>query len=98
MIKTPLQLLRHMRSLLGPNIIPNNILRRMWMDKLSTTTTQILAPMTEDGHLKKLADVTNRIHTTENNRLMYSLSNDRQNDQEVSQIKKAISEQTIQMR
>lgn len=52
-VKTLSQLLRRMRSLLGPNMF-DIILRCMSMDKLPTTTTQVLAHMTADEELKKL--------------------------------------------
>lgn len=52
-VKTLSCLLRHMRSLMGPNIISDTILRCIWMDKLPTTTTQVLASVAEDEDLKK---------------------------------------------
>ena len=51
----------------------DKILQRIWMDKQPTTTTQTLLSITEDDNLEKLADVTNRIHTIENNRLIHFL-------------------------
>lgn len=53
--RTPSQLLCHMRSLLGDNIMADSILKRMWQDKLPTMTTQILAPMSEDENLERFS-------------------------------------------
>lgn len=73
-----------MRSLLGPNIMSNTILSYMWMGKLPTTTTQILASVRGFKKKKKLMLPI----TYMNIHLMHSLINNRQNDQDISQIKK----------
>lgn len=46
--QTPSQLLRYMKGLLGSNIIAENILCGLWLDKLPNTMTQILVLMMED--------------------------------------------------
>lgn len=51
--RTPSQLLRYMRTLLGDNKMSENIMRSLWLDKLPDTTVQILAPTTEETNIEK---------------------------------------------
>ncbi|CAE1318276.1 unnamed protein product [Acanthosepion pharaonis] len=59
--RTPSQLLRFMRSRLRKHSMAKSILRELWMDKLPTTITQILAPIAENTPLDQLADSADRI-------------------------------------
>ncbi|CAE1290041.1 unnamed protein product [Acanthosepion pharaonis] len=59
--RTPSQLLRFMRTRLGKHSIADSILREIWMDKLPTTITQILALFAENTPLDHLADSAYRI-------------------------------------
>lgn len=59
--RTPSQLLRFMKSRLGKNIMAEPILRSLWLDRLPTIITQILAPMSENTPLDQLAGATDRI-------------------------------------
>ncbi|CAE1277608.1 unnamed protein product [Acanthosepion pharaonis] len=59
--RTPSQLLRFMKSRLGKNIMADPILKSLWLDRLPTTITQILAPMSENTPLDQLADAADRI-------------------------------------
>lgn len=49
------QILRHMRSLLEPRTLPENILQQLWLNKLLNHVTQILIPWLGDTDLDKLA-------------------------------------------
>ena len=60
--RTPSQLLRHMKMLLGDNDMSTYVLRRLWLDKLPHNITQILAPMNEETPLDQLAEFADRIH------------------------------------
>lgn len=59
---TPSQLLRHMKTLLDTPVMAENILWRLWLDKLPNAMTQILPPMAQETELEKLADSADRIH------------------------------------
>ncbi|CAE1255006.1 unnamed protein product [Acanthosepion pharaonis] len=61
--RTPSQLLRFMRSRLGKHSMAESILRELWMDKLPTTITQILAPIADNTPLDQLANSADRIAT-----------------------------------
>ncbi|CAE1321593.1 unnamed protein product [Acanthosepion pharaonis] len=52
--RTPSQLLRFMRSRLGKHSMAESILRELWMDKLPTTITQILAPIADNTPLDQI--------------------------------------------
>lgn len=54
--RTPSQLLRFMRSRLGKHSMAESIQHELWMDKLPTTITQILAPITENTPLDQLSN------------------------------------------
>lgn len=58
----PSQLLRKMRSLLGDNTMSEVVLKKLWMDKLQTHTTQILASLPDDLQLEKIAEIADKIH------------------------------------
>ncbi|CAE1296638.1 unnamed protein product [Acanthosepion pharaonis] len=53
--RTPSQLLRFMRSRLGKHSMAESILRELWMDKLPTTITQILAPIADNTPLDHIS-------------------------------------------
>ncbi|CAE1231487.1 unnamed protein product [Acanthosepion pharaonis] len=59
--RTPSQLLRYMKSRLGKNTMADSILKSLWLDRLPTTITQILAPMSENTSIDELADAADRI-------------------------------------
>ncbi|CAE1256052.1 unnamed protein product [Acanthosepion pharaonis] len=59
--RTPSQLLRYMKSRLGKNTMADSILKSLWLDRLPTTITQILAPMSENTPIDQLADAADRI-------------------------------------
>ncbi|CAE1251577.1 unnamed protein product [Acanthosepion pharaonis] len=61
--RTPSQLLRFARSRLGKHSMAESILRELWMDKLPTTITQILAPIADNTPLDQLANSADRIAT-----------------------------------
>lgn len=52
--RTPSQLLRHMRLLVGDNTKANSILKSMWLNILPTMTIQNFVPMSEDENLERL--------------------------------------------
>ncbi|CAE1276472.1 unnamed protein product [Acanthosepion pharaonis] len=53
--RTPSQLLCFMKSRLGKNVMADPILKSLWLDRIPTTITQILAPMSENTPLDQLA-------------------------------------------
>ncbi|CAE1234407.1 unnamed protein product [Acanthosepion pharaonis] len=57
----PSQLLRKMKNLLGKNSMSDSLFRKLWMDKLPTHTTQILATLPEDLDLEKTAEIADKI-------------------------------------
>ncbi|CAE1161479.1 unnamed protein product [Acanthosepion pharaonis] len=59
--RTPSQLPRYMKSRLGKNPMTDSILKSLWLDRLPTTITQILAPMSENTPIDQLADAADRI-------------------------------------
>ena len=61
--RTPSQLLRQMKALLGNHEMSDKVLRRLWLDKLPAYINQILAPMNEDTPLNQLAEFADRIQT-----------------------------------
>ncbi|CAE1255955.1 unnamed protein product [Acanthosepion pharaonis] len=97
--RTPSQLLRHMRTLLGDNKMSENIMRSLWLDKLPTTTTQILAPMTEETQTEKLADIADRIHESFRSRRVNSIQPQpaQQRDREFNDLKSTVERLSIQL-
>ncbi|CAE1272417.1 unnamed protein product [Acanthosepion pharaonis] len=97
--RTPSQLLRHMRTLLGDNKMSENIMRSLWLDKLPTTTTQILAPMTEETQTEKLADIADRIHESFRSRRVNSIQPQpaQQRDREFNDLKSSVGRLSIQL-
>ncbi|CAE1312480.1 unnamed protein product [Acanthosepion pharaonis] len=96
--RTPSQLLRHMRTLLGDNKMSENIMRSLWLDKLHTTT-QILAPMTEETQTEKLADIADRIHECFRSRRVNSIQPQpaQQRDMEFNDLKPTVERLSIQL-
>ncbi|CAE1283820.1 unnamed protein product [Acanthosepion pharaonis] len=96
--RTPSQLLRHMRTLLGDNKMSENIMRSLWLDKLPTTT-QILAPMTEETQTEKLADIADRIHESFRSRRVNSIQPQpaQQRDREFNDLKSTVERLSIQL-
>ncbi|CAE1319646.1 unnamed protein product [Acanthosepion pharaonis] len=97
--RTPSQLLRHMRTLLGDNKMSENIMRSLWLDKLPTTTTQILASMTEETQTEKLADIADRIHESFQSRRVNSIHPQpaQQRDREFNDLKSTVERLSIQL-
>ncbi|CAE1304834.1 unnamed protein product [Acanthosepion pharaonis] len=97
--RTPSQLLRHMRTLLGDNKMSENIMRSLWLDKLPTTTTQILAPMMEETQTEKLADIADRIHESFRSRRVNSIQPQpaQQRDREFNGLKSTVERLSIQL-
>lgn len=58
------QLLRRMQTLLGAHKMSDAVLKQLWINKLDTDTTQILAVLTDDVDLEKLAAIVDRISGT----------------------------------
>ncbi|CAE1156220.1 unnamed protein product [Acanthosepion pharaonis] len=50
-----------MKNLLGKNSMSDSLFRKLWMDKLPTHTTQILATLPEDLDLEKTAEIADKI-------------------------------------
>lgn len=59
--RTPSQLLRHMRSLLGGKKLEEGILRQLWLDKLPTNMCHLLTAFAEDSSLERLASMGDKI-------------------------------------
>ncbi|CAE1260587.1 unnamed protein product [Acanthosepion pharaonis] len=84
----PSQLLRKMKALLGDNTMSDTVLRKLWMDKLSPQTSQILVSLPDDLDLQRL----------QKSRTKYMRINLRVRDsQELSKIKDCIAELTSQL-
>ena len=62
--RSPTQLLRHMRNSLGNNEISAGILKSLWLDKLPTTMSQILATCSDNRTLDEIAEIADTIHNT----------------------------------
>lgn len=60
----PSQLLRRMQTPLGAHKMSDAVLKQLWINKLDTDTTQILAVLTDDVDLEKLAAIVDRISDT----------------------------------
>lgn len=60
--RTPSQLLRHMRSLVGNNKLDDSILRQLWVNCLPANTKAILSVQAPDTPLEKLAEVADKVH------------------------------------
>ncbi|CAE1303452.1 unnamed protein product [Acanthosepion pharaonis] len=76
-----------------------NIMRSLWLDKLPTTTTQILAPMTEETQTEKLADIADRIHESFRSRRVNSIQPQpaQQRDREFNDLKSTVERLSIQL-
>lgn len=53
-----------MQTLLGAHKMSDAVLKQLWINKLDTDTTQILAVLTDDVDLEKLAAIVDRISDT----------------------------------
>ena len=60
--RTPSQLLRHMKSLVGDMKLDETVLRQLWTKCLPPNTTAILSVQDAELPLEKLADVADKIH------------------------------------
>ncbi|CAI2738605.1 unnamed protein product, partial [Dicrocoelium dendriticum] len=60
--RSPSQLLRHMRSLVGSSTLDDSILRQIWTKCLPTNTTAILAVLADELPLDKLAEAADKVH------------------------------------
>lgn len=59
--RTPSQLLRHMRSLLGGKKLGDDILRQLWLDKLPSNMCHLLTAFAEGNSLEQLASMGDKI-------------------------------------
>ncbi|CAH8551251.1 unnamed protein product [Dicrocoelium dendriticum] len=60
--RTPSQLLRHMRSLVGSSKLDDSILRQLWTKCLPANITAILSVLSDDITLEKLAEAADKTH------------------------------------
>ena len=96
--RTPSQLLRHMKSLVNQDDMSENAIRRLWLDKLPTATTQILTPSIEEVSLEKLADIADRIHVNFNDKRVAAVrSLSLPSAEEFYQLKEEVKNLTIQL-
>lgn len=58
----PSQLFRKMKTLFGHNTMSDTVLCKLWMDKLHSQTTQILALLQDDLELEQLAEIVDKIY------------------------------------
>lgn len=72
--RTPSQLLRHMRSLVGTANLDDSILRQLWIKCLPANTTAILAASSEKVSLEILADTADKIHEVFLNRSLQHIA------------------------
>ena len=64
--KTPAQLLRYMNSQLGSKHVSETVLRTLWIERLPSSVTQIIAPMSRATSLNDLADSADMVFTLSN--------------------------------
>lgn len=72
----PSQLLRKMITLLGDNSISETVLKQMWLEKLPPDIVQILAVLTEEVDVHKLASIADKIVDTRPARQISSVVTD----------------------
>ncbi|CAI2737112.1 unnamed protein product [Dicrocoelium dendriticum] len=60
--RSPSQLLRYMRSLVGSSKVDDSVLRQLWLKCLPSNTTAILAVSADDLSLDKLAETADKVH------------------------------------
>ena len=65
--RIPSQLLRHMKTTLGQHKMAEPIIRGLWIEKLPSIITQILAPMVGNLSLNQLADSVDKIFSNREN-------------------------------
>ncbi|CAE1149040.1 unnamed protein product [Acanthosepion pharaonis] len=70
----PSQLLRKMQTLVGTNSMSEAVLKQMWLDKLSPDTVQILATLTDEVFIQKLAAIADKISDTRPTHLIASVA------------------------
>lgn len=99
----PSQLLRKMKSLLGANTISDTVLKKLWMGKLHTYTTQILASLSDELDLEQLAEIADKINDNKPGEAVFttiqtpnvaSISN----PDNLMQIKESIANITLQVK
>ena len=72
--RTPSQLLRHMRSLLNGRTLEDSILTQLWLDKLPTDMSRLLAGFVEDHKLEQLTKMADKVHETYPSRSVSAVS------------------------
>ncbi|CAE1299832.1 unnamed protein product [Acanthosepion pharaonis] len=70
----PSQLLRRMQSLVGSNTISDTVFKQMWLDKLQPDVVRILAALTDEVDIQKLATIADKISDTTPTRQVSSIS------------------------
>lgn len=98
----PSQLLRKMKALLGDNTMSDTVLRKLWMDKLSPQTSQILVSLPDDLDLQRLAEIADKIYEnkppgTASATPLQPIVSSVRDSQELSKIKDCIAELTSQL-
>ncbi|CAE1167122.1 unnamed protein product [Acanthosepion pharaonis] len=70
----PSQLLRRMQSLPGSTTISDTVLKQMWLDKLQPDVVRILAALTDEVDIQKLATIADKILDTTSTRQVSPIS------------------------
>ena len=93
--RKPSQLLRYTRSRIEKQAVSEPVLRTLWMDRLPTTVTQIIAPLARGATLDELADSADQVFA----RMDQGINSVRTPTQnEPSTMEKALEELQKQMR
>ena len=91
--RTPFQLLRFMKSLLGCRRIDESIIRQLWFKKLSQSMTNILMAFSKEKMPSQLAKLADRITDTYHQKTMVSKisTENHKEDNAVSQLREKCS-------
>ena len=74
--RTPSQLLRHMRSLVGTSKLDDSILQQLWLNHFPPNTKAILATTADQVSLETLADTADKIHECFHNSSVNHVTNE----------------------
>ena len=97
--RTPAQLLRFMKSQLGSKHVSETVLRTLWMERLPSWVSQIIAPMSRSTALDDLADSADLVFERSNNiTSVQAPTSESQTTKELRAMKKMMADLQKQLR
>lgn len=96
--RSPSQLLRHMKALVGNSNMSDTILRQLWLKCLPLNTTVILSVQDSNTPLDKLADIADKVHECffkQSVNVVSPATSDEKPNEKINELQQQISQLTI---